>query len=102
MALQATNPLPFLDGLVGKWIVVKLNYGRDFYGKLMSTDSKMNLKLEWVKPFHGDEETGDNLKLMILCDNILYIREMNDEEREEIVLYWDSKNVKEKDIMGET
>ena len=46
------NPKPFLNGLTGKPIMVKLKWGMEYKGTLKSIDAYMNLQLlnteEWV------------------------------------------------------
>ncbi|GFS74867.1 hypothetical protein NPIL_131461 [Nephila pilipes] len=101
MSVQITNPAPFLGGLIGKWINVRLKYGLDICGKLVSTDAYMNVSLECVKQKKEielcDDESGRISKLMIRCNNILHVRELNDEESEGMVSYWKSRNEKEEE-----
>lgn len=46
------SPTPFLKSLVGKPIAVKLKWGMEYKGYLLSTDAYMNLQLgkteEWI------------------------------------------------------
>lgn len=42
------NPKPFLAGLTGKMIAVKLKWGMEYKGFLMSVDSYMNVQV-WLK-----------------------------------------------------
>lgn len=46
-ALQAVplNPKPFLNGLTGKPVIVKLKWGMEYKGYLVSTDSYMNVQV---------------------------------------------------------
>ncbi len=39
------NPKPFLNELTGKDVIVKLKWGMEYKGKLMSVDSYMNLQV---------------------------------------------------------
>lgn len=40
------NPKPFLNGLTGKPVVVKLKWGMEYKGYLVSTDGYMNLQVQ--------------------------------------------------------
>lgn len=42
------NPKPFLNELTGKQVVVKLKWGMEYKGYLVSTDAYMNLQV--LKP----------------------------------------------------
>lgn len=39
------NPKPFLNGLTGKPVVVRLKWGMEYKGYLVSTDSYMNVQV---------------------------------------------------------
>ena len=39
------NPKPFLSGLTGKSVIVKLKWGMEYKGYLVSTDSYMNVQV---------------------------------------------------------
>uniref|UniRef100_A0AAZ3PPY4 Sm protein F n=1 Tax=Oncorhynchus tshawytscha TaxID=74940 RepID=A0AAZ3PPY4_ONCTS len=39
------NPKPFLNGLTGKPVMVKLKWGMEYKGYLVSVDSYMNMQL---------------------------------------------------------
>lgn len=45
-AAQIINPKPFLIGLTGKQVIVKLKWGQEYHGFLVSIDSYMNLQLQ--------------------------------------------------------
>ncbi|KAL4438450.1 hypothetical protein ABPG74_009489 [Tetrahymena malaccensis] len=74
MSNFVVNPKPFLEDLLGKQIVVKLKWGWELKGTLLSTDLYMNLHLlnaeEWVK----GENKGTLGEILIRCNNVLYIR----------------------------
>ncbi len=42
------NPKPFLNGLTGKPIIVKLKWGMEYKGYLVSTDNYMNVQVSIV------------------------------------------------------
>lgn len=39
------NPKPFLNGLTGKPVVIKLKWGMEYKGILVSTDNYMNVQV---------------------------------------------------------
>ena len=44
-SLMPMNPKPFLNGLTGKPVMVKLKWGHEYKGFLVSVDGYMNLQL---------------------------------------------------------
>jgi small nuclear ribonucleoprotein F len=49
MQLQPVNPKPFLAELTGKPVLVRLKWGMEYKGYLVSTDNYMNLQVS-IKP----------------------------------------------------
>lgn len=45
MAVTPVNPKPFLQGLSGKLVLVRLKWGMEYKGYLVSTDSYMNVQV---------------------------------------------------------
>jgi small nuclear ribonucleoprotein F len=79
-AAVPVNPKPFLTGLVNKTVAVKLKWGMEYRGLLVSVDSYMNLQLantvEWV-----DGAFAGNLgEVLIRCNNVLYVRGIPEDE----------------------
>ncbi|KAI9503041.1 Manganese transporter smf1 [Coemansia spiralis] len=71
------NPKPFLQALIGKPIVARLKWGQEYKGLLASTDSYMNIQLINAEEFQDGNSTGELPgELLIRCNNILYIREL--------------------------
>ena len=68
------NPKPFLADLTGKSVSVKLKWGMEYVGYLVSTDAYMNLQLANTKEFINGEETGELGEVLIRCNNVLFIR----------------------------
>ncbi|EQC32181.1 small nuclear ribonucleoprotein F [Saprolegnia diclina VS20] len=68
------NPKPFLAGLTGKAVVVKLKWGMEYQGDLVSVDSYMNLQLANTDEFVGGAKTGHLGEVLIRCNNVLYVR----------------------------
>ncbi|CAG0892422.1 unnamed protein product [Darwinula stevensoni] len=65
------NPKPFLHGLIGKTVIVKLKWGHEYQGVLVSVDGYMNLQWKtlnvvsmlslfcrWVIPPSGTRRNG--------------------------------------------
>ena len=44
------NPKPFLNGLTGKPVIVKLKWGMEYKGILVSTDNYMNVQVSDIIP----------------------------------------------------
>jgi len=42
------NPKPFLNSLTGKPVMVKLKWGHEYKGFLVSVDGYMNLQVQYV------------------------------------------------------
>lgn len=69
------NPKPFLTALTGTSVIVKLKWGMEYKGLLMSIDSYMNLQLGNTEEFIEGEFTGNLGEVLIRCNNVLYVRE---------------------------
>lgn len=68
------NPKPFLTELVDKDVMVKLKWGMEYKGKLLSFDSYMNLQLGETEEIVEGESTGVLGEVLVRCNNVLYIR----------------------------
>lgn len=49
MAVTPVNPKPFLQGQSGKLVIVRLKWGMEYKGYLVSTDSYMNVQVSRCK-----------------------------------------------------
>lgn len=49
MAITPVNPKPFLQGQSGKPVLVRLKWGMEYKGYLVSTDSYMNVQVSSVR-----------------------------------------------------
>ncbi|KAG5519424.1 hypothetical protein PMAC_002051 [Pneumocystis sp. 'macacae'] len=67
------NPKPFLQGLTGQTIVVKLKWGQEYMGFLQSVDSYMNIQLANTEEFVDGKNTGQLGEVLIRCNNVLWI-----------------------------
>merc|ERR1712195_9280 len=68
------NPKPFLAELTGKSVVVKLKWGMEYKGYLVSVDSYMNLQLAGTQEWIEGNLTGNLGEVLIRCNNVLYLR----------------------------
>jgi small nuclear ribonucleoprotein F len=68
------NPKPFLLELTGKGVVVKLKWGMEYRGFLVSVDSYMNLQLASAEEWIGGKFAGNLGEVLIRCNNVLHIR----------------------------
>jgi len=76
----ALNPTPFLSELTGKKVIVRLKWGQEYRGLLLSTDAYMNVQLLNTEEWIGDECKGELGEVLIRCNNVLYLRQAPDEE----------------------
>nr|GEW52096.1 probable small nuclear ribonucleoprotein F [Tanacetum cinerariifolium] len=84
MATVPVNPKPFLNNLTGKPVIVKLKWGMEYKGYLVSVDSYMNLQLANSEEYADGQFTGSLGEILIRCNNVLYMRGVpEDEEIEE-------------------
>merc|ERR1712039_805425 len=74
MANMPMNPKPFLNSLVGKPVMVKLKWGHEYKGFLVSTDGYMNLQLASTEEFIDGNNTGALGEVLVRCNNVLYVR----------------------------
>ncbi|PKB99424.1 putative membrane-associated protein [Rhizophagus irregularis] len=74
MAFQPVNPKPFIQELTGKPVMVRLKWGMEYKGFLVSVDSYMNLQLANTEEFVDGQSTGALGEVLIRCNNVLYIR----------------------------
>ena len=68
------NPKPFIKDLTGKAVLVKLKWGMEYKGLLVSVDSYMNLQLTNREEFVDGQLTGNLGEVLIRCNNVLYMR----------------------------
>lgn len=75
------NPKPFLSGLTGKPVIVRLKWGTEEYkGNLVSVDNYMNIQLANTEQLIDGKLANEVLgEVLIRCNNILYIREVPEE-----------------------
>ncbi|WAR25113.1 RUXF-like protein [Mya arenaria] len=70
MTTLPMNPKPFLNGLTGKPVLVKLKWGMEYKGYLVSVDGYMNLQLANTEELIDGALTGNlgekDLKAVLL------------------------------------
>lgn len=62
-AAMPINPKPFLNSLTGKAVLVKLKWGHEYKGYLVSVDGYMNLQLANTEEHVDGNCTGKNYSL---------------------------------------
>ncbi|KAL6545413.1 hypothetical protein OROGR_009287 [Orobanche gracilis] len=80
MASVPVNPKPFLNNLTGKTVMVKLKWGMEYKGYLVSVDSYMNLQLANTEEYIDGQCTGSLGEILIRCNNVLYLRGVSEDE----------------------
>merc|ERR1711962_1720945 len=80
MAALPMNPKPFLNALTGKPVMVKLKWGMEYKGYLVSVDGYMNLQLANTEEFIDSALTGNLGEVLIRCNNMLYIRGVEEDD----------------------
>ncbi|KAF6261888.1 hypothetical protein COO60DRAFT_1499077 [Scenedesmus sp. NREL 46B-D3] len=81
-AAVPVNPKPFLNELTGKTVIVKLKWGMEYKGYLVSVDAYMNLQLANTEEFVDGQSTGTLGEVLIRCNNVLYLRGAPDDMEE--------------------
>ncbi|KAJ1464971.1 small nuclear ribonucleoprotein F [Baffinella frigidus] len=71
------SPKKFLKSLEGHRVLIKLKWGMQYRGNVVSSDSYLNIRLrdteEWVK----NEKIGFLGEVLIRCNNIKYISDFS-------------------------
>uniref|UniRef100_A0A2K6TR95 Small nuclear ribonucleoprotein F n=1 Tax=Saimiri boliviensis boliviensis TaxID=39432 RepID=A0A2K6TR95_SAIBB len=82
LPLNKLDPKPFLSGLTGKPVVVKLRWGVEFKGCLVSVDGYKNVQLANTEEYIGGALSGHLWEVLIRWNNILHIRGVEEEEED--------------------
>ncbi|PON75939.1 Sm-like protein Lsm6/SmF [Parasponia andersonii] len=80
MATIPVNPKRFLNNLTGKVVIVKLKWGMEYKGYLVSADAYMNLQLANTEEYIDGQFTGILGEIFIRCNNVLYLRGVPEDE----------------------
>ena len=73
------NPKPFINNLTGKSVLVKLKWGMEYKGILVSVDNYMNLQLANTEEYVDGALTGNLGEALIRCNNVLYLKGAEEE-----------------------
>ncbi|XP_038234435.1 small nuclear ribonucleoprotein F-like [Dermochelys coriacea] len=76
------NPKPFLNGLTRKPVMVKLKWGMEYKGYLVSVDGYMNMQLANTEEYIDGALSGHISEVLKSCNNVLYIRRVEKEDGE--------------------
>ena len=68
-SLMPMNPKPFLNGLTGKAVMVKLKWGHEYKGYLVSVDGYMNLQLAQTEEYIDGNCTGSLGEVLVRYDS---------------------------------
>ncbi|EZG46955.1 small nuclear ribonucleoprotein F [Gregarina niphandrodes] len=63
--------------LQGERIAVRLKWGLEYRGKLVSFDRYFNIQLDQASEWKGGEFAGELGQLFIRCNNVLWVRADN-------------------------
>lgn len=66
-AAMPINPKPFLNSLTGKAVMVKLKWGHEYKGYLVSVDGYMNIQLANTEEYIDGSMAGNTLFLKVYC-----------------------------------
>ena len=81
MAGLIVNPKPFLNDLTSKPVIVKLKWGMEYRGYLVSVDSYMNLQLASTEEYIDGAFAGNLGEVLIRCNNVMYLRGVPEDEQ---------------------
>lgn len=70
-AAMPINPKPFLNNLTGKAVLVKLKWGHEYKGLLVSADGYMNLQLANTEELIDGACTGLPMFLIVCMGNLI-------------------------------
>ncbi|TPX59370.1 hypothetical protein PhCBS80983_g02550 [Powellomyces hirtus] len=60
--------------------MVRLKWGQEYKGFLVSVDSYMNIQLANTEEYIDGVSTGALGEVLVRCNNILYVRRLEDED----------------------
>jgi small nuclear ribonucleoprotein F len=61
-------------------VIVRLKWGIEYQGKLVSFDKYMNLQLKDTEEVIAGQTTGKLGEILIRCNNVLFVKEGNNDE----------------------
>ncbi|GBG33803.1 U6 snRNA-associated Sm-like protein LSm6 [Hondaea fermentalgiana] len=66
--------------MVGKEVIVKLKWGHEYKGYLVSFDSYFNLQLSGTQEFLNGAFEGSIGEVLIRTNNVLYVRKVPEDD----------------------
>ncbi|XP_044954921.1 probable small nuclear ribonucleoprotein F [Hordeum vulgare subsp. vulgare] len=72
-ATVSVNLKPFLNNLSGKFVIVKLKWGMEYKGYLVSMDSYMNLQVADTNEYIDGEFHVNLGEILIRCNNFMFM-----------------------------
>ena len=72
------SPKAFLQAMGNQRVSVKLKWGMEYTGRLISADTYMNLQLADTEEFVDGAWAGNLGEVLIRCNNVLYVRKAED------------------------
>lgn len=74
VAARHTTPSDFLRGIIGKSVVVRLNSGAEYRGKLVCLDGYLNIVMEQTEEYTGSGELKQKYgDAFLRGNNVMYI-----------------------------
>ncbi|XP_037012475.2 small nuclear ribonucleoprotein F-like [Artibeus jamaicensis] len=77
------SPKLFLNGLTRKPVIEKCKCGMDYRGYLVSVNDCMNMQFANTETYTDGALSGYLGEVLIKCNNVLYIRDAEEEEEDE-------------------
>nr|UXY87575.1 small nuclear ribonucleoprotein E-like [Cryptomonas curvata] len=71
------NPKNFLNSLLNKKILVRLKWGIEYKGNLVSYDNYFNIRIRNTEEWIEGKEIGKLGEIVIRCNNIQFVAEVN-------------------------
>ena len=69
------NPKPFLLTLINKPVLIRLKWGIEYKGILVSYDKYMNFQLKNTEEIIDNQITGSLGDVLVRCNNVLFVKE---------------------------
>jgi small nuclear ribonucleoprotein F len=77
MEFSIINPKSFLNELIQKNVLIKLKWGIEYKGKLVSYDNYFNLRIQNTEEWIEGKKIGNLGEIIIRCNNIQFVAEIN-------------------------
>ncbi|KAK4618155.1 putative small nuclear ribonucleoprotein F [Fulvia fulva] len=80
MSFIPLNPRPMLQSLVDKEVIIRIKWGQEYTGRLVSVDSYMNIQLSNCSEWKDGQDMGVLGQVLIRCNNVLWISARNQKQ----------------------